>query len=382
MASPPYANGPLAWFATNHVAANLLMILLLVSGSLALSNIKVEIYPEIESSRIRIGVSYPGASPAEVEQGVCVHIEEALEGVVGIKEIRTDAIEGQASITLNLEEGVDRQIVVDQVKAALDRITTFPQDAEEPEISMSSHRSRILSIVVSGQTSERILHHLADDIRAELLAIRGVSHVSFFGNRSPEIAIEVAEEALRRYGLRFDEIATAVERSSLDLPAGSLKSVDGELLLRTLGRRYEGQQFEDIAVRTRPNGTVLRLADVATVIDGFVESDIGSAFDSKPAVVIWIFAATSRQVLDLAEKVKNYVKRKQATVPEGISLTVWLDRSESLQSRFSLLIRNAIAGLILVVTCLTLFLDLRLAFWTAMGMAISFMGRVLVHAAA
>ena len=374
MNSRRHLRGPLAWFATNHVAANLLMILLVVAGSLALSNIKVEIYPEIESSRIRISVAYPGASPAEVEQGVCVHIEEALEGVVGIKEIRADAIEGQASITLNLEEGMDRQNVIDQVKAALDRITTFPQDAEEPEITMSSHRSRILSIVVSGQTSERILYHLADDVRAELLALSGVSHVSFFGSRSPEIAIEVAEEALQRYGLRFDEVATAVERSSLDLPAGSLKSVEGELLLRTLGRRYEGRQFENIAVRTRPDGTVLRLADVATVIDGFVEGDIGSAFDSEPAVVIWVFAATSRQVLDLAEKVKNYVKRKQATVPEGISLTVWLDRSESLQSRFSLLIRNAIAGLVLVITCLTLFLDLRLAFWTAMGMAVSFMG--------
>lgn len=366
--------GLLAWFATNHVAANLLMLLLLGAGSLALSNIKVEIYPQIESSRIHINVSYPGASPAEVEQGVCVHIEEALEGIVGLKQINTDAIEGGASISLTLEDDIDRQNALDQVKAALDRISTFPQDAEEPEISMSSHRSRILSIVVSGQTSERILHHLADDIRGELLAMPGVSHVSFFGNRVPEIAIEVSEETLRRYGLRFDEVATAVETSSLDLPAGSLKSVEGEVLLRTLGQRSEGRQFEDIAVRTQPDGTVLRLSDVATVIDGFAESDLSSAFDGKPAVVIWVFAATSRQVLELADKIKRYVQRKHTTLPDGIALAVWLDRSESLQSRFSLLIRNAIAGLVLVIICLTLFLDVRLAFWTAMGMVVSFMG--------
>ena len=366
--------GLLAWFATNHVAANLLMLLLLVAGSLALSNIKVEIYPQIESSRIRVSVAYPGASPAEVEQGVCVHIEEALEGIVGLKEIRVDAIEGQASITLKLEDDIDRQNALDQVKAALDRISTFPQDAEEPEISMSSHRSRILSIVVSGQTSERVLHHLADDIRGELLGMPGVSHVSFFGNRVPEIAIEVSEETLHRYGLRFGEVATAIEKSSLDVPAGSLKSVEGEVLLRTLGQRYEGHQFEDIAVRTQPDGTVLRVSDIATVIDGFAESELESAFDGKPSVVIWVFAATSRHVLDLADKIKRYVERKQTTLPEGISLYVWLDRSESLQSRFSLLIRNAIAGLALVITCLTLFLDVRLAFWTAMGMAVSFMG--------
>ena len=366
--------GLLAWFATNHVAANLLMLLLLVAGSLSLSNIKVEIYPQIESSRIRVSVPYPGASPTEVEQGVCVHVEEALEGIVGLKEIRVDAIEGQASITLKLEEDIDRQNALDQVKAALDRINTFPQDAEEPEISISSHRSRILSVVVSGQTSERVLHHLADDIRGELLGMPGVSHVSFFGNRVPEIAIEVSEETLRRYGLRFGEVATAIEKSSLDVPAGSLKSVEGEVLLRTLGQRYEGQQFEDIAVRTQPDGTVLRVSDIATVIDGFAESELASAFDGKPSVVIWVFAATSRQVLDLADKIKRYVEHKQTTLPDGISLAVWLDRSESLQSRFSLLIRNAIAGLALVITCLTLFLDVRLAFWTAMGMAVSFMG--------
>jgi multidrug efflux pump subunit AcrB len=366
--------GPLAWFAGHHVAGNLLMIFILAAGAMSLLSLTIEVFPEMDTDMVTVAVPYLGASPAEVEEGVCIRVEEAIAPIEGIKRIRSVASEGVGTVIAELEEDADDQKVLDDIKAAVDRIETFPAETEKPVVAEGDTRRRVITVVLSGDASEKTLKALAERVRDDLTALPDISQVDVAGIRRYEISIEVSEDSLRRYGLSFRQVADAVRGASLDLPGGSVKTEGGEILLRTKGQRYHGWEFEDIVVVTRGDGTQVRLSDVATVIDGFEDSDTASRFDGQPAALVQVFRVGDEGALDVADAVRAYVEELRPGLPAGVTVATWDDDSIILRQRIGLLLRNGRLGLILVFLCLALFLDLRLAFWTTMGIPISFLG--------
>ena len=366
--------GVLAWFASNHVAANLLLFLILAAGLLTIFTIKMEVFPELSLDIISVTVPYRGASPADVEEGVCIRVEEAVAAVDGVKRLTSSAAEGAGTTTIELEEYVDPTEVLDDVKAEVDRIITFPEETEKPVISEIKTTHKVITIVIYGDVSENTLKKLSDRVRDDITAMENISQVSIAGIRPYEISIEVSEETLRRHGLSFDDVANAVRQSSLDIPAGSVKTPGGEILVRTKGQKYYGPEFEQIIVLTKTDGTNIRLADIATVRDDFEDVDLFTKFDGKRAALIHVSRIGEQNVLDVAGTVKKYVNDNKNSLPEGISIALWEDDSAILKARMNLLKRSARVGLILVFICLTLFLNLRLAFWTTMGIPISFLG--------
>lgn len=370
--------GVLGWFVRNHVAANLLMIFLLVSGVVSLFVIKLEVFPEIDMGMITINVPYLGASPEEVESGVCLRLEEAVAGIEHIKELRASASEGMGTLSVEVEDYADIQKVLDDVKAAVDRIETFPEETEKPIVAELTTRTQVIAVVLYGSVSEHTLKTLSDEVRDELTALKNISQVDVSGVRRNEIAIEISEETLRRYGLTFEQVGFMIRDSSLDLPGGSVKTAGGEILVRTMGQKYVGRDFEDVVVMTRSDGTKLYLDEIAEIIDGFEDSDMAARFDEEPAAMIEVYRVGEQDALEVARTVKEYVAQKRAQLPEGVSIATWFDRSVLLNSRLQLLTRNAGYGLILVFLSLALFLDLKLAFWTMMGIPISFLGAFIL----
>ena len=366
--------GILGWFASNHVAANLLMLLIVVSGLFAIFSAKLEVFPELSLDMISIMVPYRGASPADVEEGVCVRIEEAIAAVDGIKRMTSSAAEGAGLTLIEVEEYADTTEVLDDIKAEVDTIITFPKETEKPIISELKSRRGVITVVVHGDVSEKTLRKLADQIRDDLTAKENISQVKIAGVRPYEISIEVSEESLRRYNLSFDQVSRAVSNSSLDVPAGSVKTSGGEILVRTKGQRYYGPEFEEIIVLTRNDGTDVRLADIATVRDEFEDLDLYTKFDGKRAAYVQVSRIGEQDALDIAGTVKEYVSQKKQYLPKGVGLALWEDETLILKARMNLLKRNGYIGLALVFLCLTLFLNLRLAFWTTMGIPISFLG--------
>ncbi len=260
--------GAIAWFARNPVAANLLMIILMTSGALTLGSVKQEVFPELSLDRITVSVTHLGAAPQEVEEAVCIRIEEAIQGVDGIKQITSTAAEGNGTVMIELELGADTRRALDDIKARVDAITTFPEETEKPVIQELTNRRQVINLAVSGPLDDHSLKRLTERVRDDLAALPGITQVEISVARPYEISIEVSEDALRRYGLSFDFVAGAIRRSSLDLPGGSLRTAGGEILLRTAGQAYRGGEFADLVLLTRPDGTQLRLGDVARVVDG------------------------------------------------------------------------------------------------------------------
>ena len=364
------------WMARNSVASNLLMAFIVMSGIVAATTITEEVFPEIELDRISISVPYLGAAPEEVEAAVVIRIEEAIQGIDGIKEIQSTASEGSASVMVELELGADARRVVDEVKSNVDAITTFPVETEKPIISELTARNQVTDLAVSGNLDVFTLKSIAEQVRDELSAIPEITQVDIVSAPPYEISIEVSEIALRRHGMTFDQVADAVRRSSLDLPGGSVRTDTGEILLRTIGQAYRGEEYEKLVLWTRPDGSRLQLGDVATVVDGFEETDQYARFDDDPTVMVSVFRTGEQSALDIAGAVHDYVDNVQARLPEGVSLTIWQDQAEVLDDRISLMVRNGATGFVLVFVILTLFLDLRLAFWTSLGIPISFMGAI------
>jgi multidrug efflux pump subunit AcrB len=345
-----------------------------VAGALSLSHVVIEVFPEFDTDMVTVSVPYLGATPAEAEEGVCLRVEEAIASIEGIKRIRSVAQEGMGRVIAELQEDADDRKVLDDIKAAVDRIETFPAETEKPVVAEGVTRRRVVTIVIYGDASEKTLKTLAERVRDDVTAIDGISQAEVAGVRRYEISIEVSEDALRQYGLSFQQVADAVRRSSLDLPGGAVKTEGGEILFRTKGQRYRGREFEDIVVVTRRDGTQLRLEDVATVIDGFEDTDTATRFDGSPAALVQVFRVGQEGALDVASKIKGYVASLESSLPAGVSVATWEDDSVILRQRIGLLLRNARLGLVLVFLFLMLLLDLRLAIWTTVGMLISFLG--------
>ena len=368
--------GMIDWFARNSVAANLMMAFILVSGALATTNVREESFPEIELDRINVEVPYLGAAPEEVEEAVNVRIEEAIQGIDGIKQIQSTASEGMGSVMIELDLGADARRVVDEVKGNIDAITTFPIETEKPIAREMTMRQQVVDVAISGDVDPFTLKQVAERVRDELTAIPEITQVDIVSAPPYEISIEVSEDDLRRHGMTFDQVAQAVRRSSLDLPGGSVRTERGEILLRTIGQAYRGAEFENLVLWTRADGSRLRLGDVATVVDGFEETDQRARFDVEPAMMVSVFRTGDQSAIELAGLVNEYVDEARSRLPAGISLTVWQDMAEILSSQRSHMLRNGFAGFALVFLVLALFLELRLALWVSLGIPISFLGAI------
>ena len=367
-------NKAIEWFAANHVVANLLMAVIVAAGVLTIPSITKEVFPEFNLDMLTVSVRYLGAAPEEVEEGVCIKIEEAIQDLEGIKRLESNASEGVGTVIVEIEPGADARKLLNDVKARVDAIETFPVETEKPVISELTNRRQVIDIAIHGHLDEASLKALGDRVRDELTTINGVSQVDLVSARPYEISIEVSEESLRRHGLTFNFVANAVRRSSLDMPGGSIRTAGGEILLRTIGQAYRGHEFERIVLLTRPDGTRLLLGDVAGVVDGFAETDQSARFAGEPAVGIRVYRVGDQSALKIAEIVREYVAEAQTRMPAGATITSWNDYSRVLQSRLDLMLRSARNGYILVFIILALFLKLRLAWWVSLGIPISFLG--------
>jgi multidrug efflux pump subunit AcrB len=367
-------NRAIAWFAENRVAANLLMIMIIAAGAIAVYTIKLEVFPELSSDIITVSVPYLGAAPEEAEEGVCVRVEEAIQDLEGIDKITSSASEGVGNVTIEVKPGYDTRRLLDDVKSRVDAISTFPEQTEKPVVAEFVQRFQVLNVAVSGQADEKTLKTMGERIRDGISDLPEVSQVELSSARPYEIVIELSEQDLRRYRLTFDEVAAAVRTSSLDLPGGSIRTDAGEISLRAKGQAYRAPDFEAIILRSFPDGTRLALGDVATVVDGFAETDQSALFDGQPSVLVQVYRVGNENALTVAQAVKDYLVRTQPTLPEGIELTTWQDDTRLLKDRLSLLIRSGRAGFLLVFLSLAMFLRLRLALWVTGGMIISFFG--------
>ncbi len=371
--------GLIAWFARNGVAANLLLCTILGVGALSLwQRTILEVFPEFDQDRIDIRMSYRGAAPTEVEEGVVVKIEEAIQDLVGIKEILSTASEGSGQVSVEVESGYDPRELLDDIKNRVDAINTFPDETERPVFSVAQRRREVMSVVLYGSLTEKELRRQGEEALDELNALPGVTQVVLTEVRPYEISVEVSEEALQRYGLSIDQVVSAIRRSSLDMPGGSIKSEGGEILLRTKGQAYVREEFERLVVVKREDGTQLTVGQIAKVIDGFEEEPLRARFNGQPCVMLEVYRVGDQNAMALAETVKAYVLEKSARLPAGVQMTWWRDRSTIIEKRMQTLFKSAAQGGILVLVLLALFLRPWLAFWVCMGIPVSFMGALAV----
>lgn len=362
--------------ARNRVAANLLMVFIVLVGFVSVSTIVQEVFPEASLDSVQVRVPYLGASPEEVEESIVRRVEEKIQGVDGIRQISSVAAENLGVITAQLKLGENIADILDEIKSEVDRITTFPAEAEEPEITEITTRRQAIQLAVYGDVPERTLKELTNRMKDELTASGGVSFAEVGGTRNYELAIEISEETLRSYGLTLDFVTRAVRRGSLDLPGGSIETSGEDILIRTKGQAYSGRDFEKIPVRALSDGSTLYLGDIATVRDGFEESDAISRFNGEQAAFLKIYRTSDERVLDVIDEVYAYVET--LSIPEGISVSVWQDEAKLLRSRYELMLKNGAMGLALVILALGLFLNSRLAFWVSAGIFISFIGTFAV----
>ncbi|GAD31896.1 efflux RND transporter permease subunit [Photobacterium leiognathi] len=369
--------GLIAWFAHNHVAANLLMLVVMLGGLFSISLINKEIFPAFALNRIMISASYPGASPEDIEQSINVKIEQSLDNVKNIKRIQSVASQGSASLTLELESEADLEQVLDDVKQQIEAISTFPVNMETPIVKRAEFTSNVVFISLYGNLNERQLKEYAKQVRDDILQQTDASDVVVSGVKDYEIAIDVSENALRKYGLTFEQVAQVVQQRSIDLPGGMIKAKDGDLLVRTNGQLYNGDGFSSIVLQTRPDGSRLYLSDVATISDGFIEDRILNRFNRERAAVIQVRNLTDEDATKIAEQVGKYVEKAQTKLPTGVYLDSWGDMSHYLEGRLNMMLSNMLYGGILVFIILALFLDIRVAFWVILGIPFCFLGTLL-----
>lgn len=367
------------WSVDNRVAVNMLMFLIIVAGIFSIVQMNTETLPPFKLDIIVVTVTYPSASPEEIEESICVKIEEAIKGIDGIRTISSTAAESVGTVVVELQSDIsDTRRVLDDIQTEVDRIETFPEEAKEPMVQEIILREPVIYVAIYGNADEKSLRNLAETVRDDLTDKTVITQADTMGVRQPEISIEVTEATLRRYGLSFSEVANAVRRASLDLPGGLIKTETEEIALRAKGRRYFGREFEDVPVKTLPGGTVLTLGDITNIIDSFEDTVQSVRFDGQPAAVVGVSKTPEQDLLEIAEEVRQYVENKQDAMPSGIQMEYFFDQSEMVKSRISLLLRNGSQGLVLVLITLAIFLSLRLSFWVAMGIPISFMGGFVI----
>lgn len=373
------ARGPIAYMAKNGVAANLLMFLIVAAGLVSLPGLVQEAFPVLSFDFIEVSVAYPGATPDEVEQSVVLRIEEQIETVDGVREVTSVASEGLASVMAGLKTGADIGRVLDEVESAVNRIQAFPAQAERPEIRQMTNRQSVIRLVLYGDVPERALKEVAYDVEARIASLPAVSYVATSGVRAYEISIETPLRRLRALGLTVEDVSNAVRSDSLEVSAGSIETRDAEVRLRTTGRRYSQYDFEDIIVVSRTDGTIVRVGDIAEVRDDFQNVDLITRYNGRRAAFVEVYRSAGEQVLDVVAAVEAHLEREIIpSLPAGVSLDIWNNDADIYEDRLKLLRKNALLGLLLVLAALTLFLEIRLAVWVALGIGISFIGAVVL----
>ena len=366
------------WFANNSVAANLLMIVLVLGGIFGAMTTNQEEFPNFEIKVINVFVPYLGAAPIEAEKAVCIRIEEAIEGVEGIERVYGTAIEGGCSVAAQLFSDADDITASNEIKSRVDAINNLPIETEKPNVSKVAFTRRVLQIALFGDATERELKELGRELRDKIAATEGISQVAVEYTRPYEISVEVSEETLRRYGLTLQQVAQSIRTGALDMPGGTLKTENGEILIRTMGQAYLGAEFSDIVVMTRLDGTRVTLGEVADIRDSFEEGDLLAAFNGASAVMVNVSQVGSEDLIAIAADTKEIVRQFDRELPEGISTNIWIDTSLELQERMSVLLKNAAGGLLLVLVILALFLQFRLAMWVAIGIPVAMMGTLAI----
>ncbi len=369
----------IAWFTRNHVAANLLMLFLLLLGFMSLQlKIPLEIFPTFGADTISVSVSLRGSTPEEAEQSVAIRIEEAIQDLEGIERIRSRSREGSSSVTIEVDSGYEPRELLNDIKSRVDAINTFPVEAEKPVISLAIRTREVITVSVSGDLSEKEIRQQAERVRDDLLQIPGITQLELDDVRDYEIAIEVSQDRLRQYNLQLSQIATAINASSLDLSAGNVMTKGGEVLIRLKGQAYDRPQFENIVVATQRDGSIVKVGDIASVKDAFTEDPMNTRFNGHPAAMIEVYRVGDQSAIDVADKVKSYVAEQQSTLPVGVELNTWRDKSTIVKGRLQTLASSALQGGILVLGLLTLFLRPSVAIWVFVGIPVSFMGAFLV----
>ncbi len=393
------------WSIKNHVCVNLVMIFIIVAGLFTLIKMRREMFPQFSLDMIAVSVAYPGSSPEEVEEGICIKIEEQIQAIEGIDRLISTAREGSGEVIAELETGADVQKILDDIKAEIDRIDTFPDEAEKPTVQEVINQDPTISIAVYGDVPEKRMRQIAEGIRDDLFDAgmdqqqnsggwqdliaallkrfrfkqpESITQIDLVGVRDYEISVEVSEEDLRRYGLSFDQVVSAVRAGSIDLPGGRIKTDQGETLIRAKGQLYHGREFERIPLITLNDGTVVRLGQVAKVIDGFEDLDIKTRFNGKPAAIVQVSRTSDQDIVELAQIARSYVTKLKRSQPQDVEFAIWGDISTMVESRIDLMLRNGVQGIMLVFISLALFLNLRLAFWVAFGIPVAFMGAFVV----
>ncbi|AFL69086.1 efflux RND transporter permease subunit [Sulfurospirillum barnesii] len=370
-------NSFIAWLVKNKVTANILMLIFLVGGVYMSLYIKKEVFPEFDLDMVTISVAYPGASPEEVEQGIVLSIEEEIRSIEGVKEVTATAKEGVASVIAELHEKGNKNRTYQDIQQAIDSITTFPEDAEKPVISMSSRKRRVVSLAIMGEGEPLVLRELAEIVRERLLQSSGISQVELVGARNYEVEIALDRVVLERYGLSMQNVSDIIAKESVELSGGNIKSNAGDILLRVKTRKIKAADFETLPILTTPLGATVRLGEIATIKDTFVDDSIFFTYNNKPAIEIEVYRLGDETPKSVSQATKKVVEEITQELPSAYALQINDDNSEVYNARLELLLKNGMIGLVLVLLILGAFLEFKLAFWVALGVPTSFLGSLL-----
>ncbi|TWX72696.1 efflux RND transporter permease subunit [Colwellia sp. C1TZA3] len=371
-------SGIIAWFARNSVAANLLMIFIVVGGLLTIQTINKQMFPQVKINWISYTAPYPGAAPQEVEEGITIKIEEALDTVQGLKRVITYSNRNFSNGWFEVELDYDPQVVLEEVKSAIDSISSFPDGMERIKVEREKFRQEVMYLSLYGNLTNGELKELGRKVHNEIQQLPAVNISDLFSGLDYEISIEVSKDKLREYGLSFNDIANAVRSYSRNMSAGQIRAENGYINLRVENQAYRGYEFEQIPVVTLADGTRIMLGEIATIIDGFEEGLQYSKFNGKNSVTLFIGAADNQSITDIADVVKKYVEEKSAILPAGVKLETWVDMTYYLEGRLNMMVDNMKSGAVLVFLMLALFLRVRLAFWVMMGLPVCFLGTLFV----
>lgn len=362
----------------NSVLVNLLVLFIILLGFLSSNSMVREVFPEIQVDILFVTIPYPGADPEEVEEGISRKVEEAIDGIEGIKTYTTVSTENVGNTVIEVMEGFDIDTVRRDVRNAIDSISTFPVDAEEPVVQDITINDEIILLALWGEQQEYVLKEFAETVKDEIQALPSVSQVAIQGTRDYEIGIELSEERLRQYGLNFNQVAEKVRQGSVNLSGGQLRTRGEEILLRTVGRKYTGEEFGEIIVLSTPEGDVVRLKDIAEIRDTFAEDEVIAQFNDHDAVMLYVFKTPEEDAIQIVEDVRAYVDDLQARLPSGLQATLWSDQSRIINAGLNTLLWNGAIGLAIVFLSLWLFMEIRLSFWVTMGIPISLAGGLLI----
>lgn len=367
------------WFTRNSVAANILMVLVVLAGLYTLvKEVPVDLFPEVENREVRITMSLPGASPQEVEEGLTIKIEEAIQDIEGIRQLVSRSSEGATSVTIEVEEGFNVREVLDETKIKVDAINNFPVEAERPLVQVPFWRRDAIGIVLYGDYDALTLRRIAEDIRDEVADLPQVSQAEVDNTLSFEISIEIPEWALRKYDITLEQVANVLSQNSRDVSAGNLKTEGGDIFIRSRGQAYRAQDFAKIPVLTTNDGSLITLGDIAIIRDEFEETPLRMRYNGVPAVEVEVFRTGKESIIEVTQAVREYIEFKKTQMPAGLTIDYWRDRSEPIKARLKTLTTSAWQGALLVILLLALFLRPAVAFWVCLGIPMSFMGAFIL----